>query len=176
MGDFAMKRTKKKILRAAVVGAVGAAIAVPVIASTASAQTNFRLCGHYWRSDVTGEVVTRLYKVEKEDDLGAICPRSNGPGPKGSPFAADLKDKDFKNSWQQHDSIYEVVCEEWKTRDTGLGGLGGKALNFIGSKWPEYKDQYDICKDMKASAPKRHQYWLYYNGDPASPKVDFERD
>jgi hypothetical protein len=167
-----MTRTKKKVLRAAVVGAVGAAVAVPVIASTASAQSGSRLCGHYWRSDASGEVVTRLYEVEKDGDL---CPRSNGPGPKGSPFADQLKDKDFKNSQKADDSIYEVICEDWKTRSTGLGGLGGKDLNFIGNDWPDYHDQYDICKDMSRSVSRRKVYWLYYNGDPTSTTVDFRR-
>jgi hypothetical protein len=171
------EKKKKKVLRATVIGALAMGIAIPMIAAeTASAQSGARLCGHYWRSDKTGEVVTRLYEVDKEDSSFECHRARRGGSAKDSPYAGQLKDQDFKNSWKATGSIFYVSGEDWKTRSTGLGGLGNKNLNFIGGGWPKNTDQYDICKDIdrSTSLSYMHSYWLYYNGDPNSTTLDFQ--
>ena len=183
-----MTRTKRKALLAAVLGLAAVATAVPmVITGTASAQTNARLCGRFWESvdrsggeeKGTGEVVTRLYEVTKGDRLSCKSGNISDEFPKGFPGTLKEQGKTVRE-WHT-DDFAMVVCEDWKTRDLKIGGLGNKALNFIGDNFPEEKNQTDICQNMNRNETvfDNGAYWLYENNvaPPAgtADTIDFWR-
>ncbi len=163
-----MTRTKRKALLATVLGLAAVVAATPlVISGTASAQTNARLCGRYWVSEDrgdekgTGEVVTRLYEVTKGDPAPCSTGNIGDEFPKGFPGTLREQGKTVRE-WST-DDFKMVVCEDWKTRDLRIGGLGNKDLNFIGDNFPAEHNQTDICQNMNRNETifDNGAYWLY---------------
>jgi hypothetical protein len=174
-----MGHANKKKLLAALAGTGGAVIALtmltPNLASAQSGepgvgiyQAGSRLCGVYFLSKKSGEVLTRIYEVSKGDPC-----RDLGPGQSIAASPLSPKDKDVKN-WSS--SIFtRVTCESWKDRSANQGGLAGRDLNFLGEGWPA-KDQKDICNNMARSENDSvYAYWLYDDNNPATKAVDFQR-
>jgi hypothetical protein len=197
-----MGRANRKKPLAALAGTAGAVIALTVLTpGVASAQSGSRLCGTSWKSVKSGEIITRIYEVPKNEAWTFVCERARRKdvAVAGSPFANRLKDKNLENwatfvvntsrnscSWrygcQQVTLPYPstfawVFCEAWRDRAAELGGLGGRDLNFIGDNFPKQRSQADICKNMNRSDTifDMERYWLYDDNDPATKTVDFQR-
>ncbi len=177
-----MRNTKRKALLATVLGLAAVAAAIPIVVSgTASAQTNSRLCGRYFKSPTTGEVVTRILEVRKSDK--AVCAESNfgGINPSDFPGRDSLKDQNLgTGDFWTTDTFEFVVCEDWKTRAVEFGGLENREIEFLGDNFPTPHDQYDICHNMNRSdtAFDIEAYWLYEDADTGNAngdKVQFRR-
>src|SRR5262245_55819361 len=186
---------------AALVCTLGSAITLTMITpGQASAQSGSRLCGVSWKSVETGEIVTRIYEVPKEE-IWKQCTLATGGDVAvwGSPFESRLRDKDHadwstytvkitqtvwsaKFGWHHEtqpvgSDFHFEKCEGWRDRSAEQGGLGGRELNFIGDNWPPQRSQTDICLDMNRSdlVTDMERYWLYDDNDPKTTAVDFQR-
>jgi hypothetical protein len=177
-----MPRLKKKKLLAALASTAGALITLTVVTpDLASAQSDgpgvndqagSRLCGTYWKSPTSGEIITRILEVSKKE---GCTPQGADGGVPASPFNDRFKDKDAKK-WKGG-TFTGVVCESWKSRTADQGGLAGRDLNFIGNNFPMPHDQQDICNNMRRTDSQQdpQTYWLYDDNNPATKAVDFQR-
>ena len=177
-----MRNTKRKALLATVLGLAAVTAAIPMVVSgTASAQTNSRLCGQYFKSKTTGEVVTKLLEVRKSDKAVCSGDRFDAINPSSFPGRKSLRDQNLgtEDFWTT-DSFKFVVCEDLKTRPVEFGGLGNLEIDFNGDNFPTPHDQFDICQNMNRSDTTFdiEAYWLYEDADAGNAngdKVQFRR-
>lgn len=177
-----MPDTKRRALLATVLGLAAVAAAIPmVISGTASAQTNSRLCGRYFTSRTTGEVVTKILEVRRSDKAVCRGDKFGGINPSDFPGRDSLKDQKLGNEDSWTTNTFEfVVCEAWKTRAVEFGGLGNREIEFLGDNFPTPHDQSDICQNMNRSDTTFdiEAYWLYEDADAGNAngdKVQFRR-